>query len=100
MNKDLFSVSLWECTVDSDVFHAWAKMDLLPKLPKRSVVILDNASFHKRQDTQLLFLENGHTLLYLPPYSPELNPIEHTWAQLKAIRRKLRCDVDILFQSI
>ena len=38
MNKDLFSVSLWECTVDSDVFHTWAKMDLLPKLPKRSAI--------------------------------------------------------------
>ena len=66
-----------------------------PKRAKR-----DNASFHKRQDTQLLFLKNGHTLLYLPPYSPDLNPIEHTWGQLKAIRRKLRSDVDTLFQSI
>ena len=64
------------------------------------MIVLDNASFHKRQDTQLLFSQQGHTLLFLPPYSPDLNPIEHTWAQLKAIRGKLRCDVDTLFQSI
>jgi len=64
------------------------------------VIVLDNASFHKGQDTQLLFSQQGHTLLFLPPYSPALNPIEHTWAQLKAIRWKLRCDVDTLFQSI
>ena len=74
-------------------------MDLLPKLSKRSVVILDNAAFHKRQDTQLLFRDHGHILLYLPPYSPDLNPIERTWAQLKAIRRRLRCDVDSLFRN-
>ncbi|SVC55660.1 uncharacterized protein METZ01_LOCUS308514, partial [marine metagenome] len=55
------------------------------------VIVLDNASFHKRQETQLLLSQKGHTLLFLPPYSPDLNPIEHTWAQLKAIRRKLRC---------
>ena len=97
LNKKLFSVSLWECSIDSDVFHQWAKTDLLHKLPERSVIVLDNASFHKGQDTQLLFSQQGHTLLFLPPYSPDLNPIEHTWAQLKAIRRKLRSDVDTLF---
>lgn len=100
LNKDLFSVSLWECSIDSDVFHAWVEADLITKLPKNSVVILDNASFHKRQDTKQLFRDNGHILLYLPPYSPDLNPIEHTWAHLKAIRQKLRCDVDSLFRTL
>ena len=100
MNKNLFSVSLWDCSIDSDVFHEWVKTDLLNKVPDQSVVILDNASFHKRLDTQVLLSQHGHTLLFLPPYSPDLNPIQHTWAKLKAIRRKLRCDVDTLFQSI
>ena len=100
LNKNLFSVSLWDCSIDSDVFHEWVKTDLLNKVPDQSVVILDNASFHKRLDTQVLLSQHGHTLLFLPPYSPDLNPIEHTWAKLKAIRRKLRCDVDTLFQSV
>lgn len=81
------------------MFHAWVKSELIKVVPENSVVILDNATFHKRMDTQELFRKNGHTLLYLPPYSPDLNPIEHTWAQLKALRRKLRCDVNDLFAN-
>lgn len=96
---ELLSVSLWECSIDSDVFHTWMSVNLIPKLPKNAVLILDNASFHKRKDTQMLLESHGHTLLFLPPYSPDLNPIEHTWAQLKAIRRKLRCNVDSVFQE-
>ena len=72
---------------------------MLPKLPPKSILILDNASFHKRLDTQELLEKHGHVLLFLPPYSPDLNPIEHIWAQLKSIRRKLQCDVDTLFSS-
>ncbi|MGB4946131.1 MAG: transposase, partial [Candidatus Competibacter denitrificans] len=41
----------------------------------------------------------GHTLEYLPPYSPDLNPIEHQWAQAKAVRRQTHCSVDDLFRS-
>ncbi|WP_218014688.1 transposase [Candidatus Regiella insecticola] len=41
----------------------------------------------------------GFTLEYLPVYSPDLNPIEHKWAQAKARRRKYRCDVDTLFYT-
>ena len=41
----------------------------------------------------------GHTLLYLPPYSPDFNPIEKKWAQAKPIRRKVGCDIITLFQN-
>jgi transposase len=41
----------------------------------------------------------GHSLVYLPPYSPDLNPIEKKWAQAKAIRRQKRCSVDELFKQ-
>ncbi len=61
--------------------------------------MLDNATFHKRKDATEALLEAGHSVLFLPPYSPDLNPIEHIWAQLKAIRRKKRCDVDTLFRE-
>lgn len=40
---------------------------------------------------------NGHILEYLPTYSPDLNPIEHKWAEAKAIRRKIQCSIDELF---
>ncbi|CAK0773077.1 transposase [Gammaproteobacteria bacterium] len=93
----LLTASLIEGSVNSDVFAAWIKQDLLPKLPEKCVLVLDNASFHKRSDIRQAVKDSGHILEYLPPYSPDLNPIEHKWAQLKAIRRKKRCSVEELF---
>jgi hypothetical protein len=78
----------WLCDFnsDSDVFHAWTTKDLIPKLPPGSVVIMDNATFHQRTDIQKAITDAGHTHEYLPPYSPERNPIEQKWAHAKAIR--------------
>ena len=58
-----------------------------------------DASFHKRQDIQIAIKEQGHDLEYLPTYSPDLNPIEKKWAQLKSIRRKERCCPEVLFRE-
>lgn len=85
--------------VDSDVFHSWVVNDLLLHVPQGSVIVMDNATFHKREDTKKVIIDAGHLLEYLPPYSPDLNPIEHKWAQAKAIRRKLKCEVHELFLS-
>lgn len=60
--------------------------------------MLDNAAFHKRQDIQDAITMAGYTLEYLPPYSPDLNPIEHKWAQAKSVRKKERCNVSDLFK--
>jgi len=60
---------------------------------------MDNASFHKSDEMQISIAYAGHTLLYLPPYSPDLNPIEKKWAQAKNTRRKTNCSIDQLFQS-
>ena len=75
-NNQLFAVGLYDCSVNSDVFHSWVSQLLLPNLPKNSVVVMDNATFHKRQDIQELIEDAEHTILWLPPYSPDLNPIE------------------------
>lgn len=76
----LFAVGLFDCRVNSDVFHFWVKTFLIPELPEHSVVVMDNASFHKREDIQELLTRHGHQILWLPPYSPDLNPIEKIWA--------------------
>ena len=55
-------------------------------LNEDSVVILDNASFHKSAATRELVEQTGAKLLFLPPYSPDLNPIEHDFGALKKIR--------------
>ena len=49
---------------------------------------MDNAAFHKRQDIQDLLAQHGHQILWLPPYSPDLNPIEKMWAWVKAKMQK------------
>ncbi len=58
----LLTVTLFTGTVNADVFSAWLSQDLLPKLPTNSVIVMDNASFHKRADFQLLIEQHGHLL--------------------------------------
>ena len=95
----LLTVTLFTGSINANVFFAWITQDLVPKLPKNSVIVMDNASFHKRLDIKQAILAAGHILEYLPPYSPDLNPIEHKWAQSKAIRKQKNYTVEKLFSS-
>ena len=70
-------------TCDTLLFNLWLKDFLLPVLKPGQVVIMDNASFHKSQASQRLIEEVGCKVLFLPPYSPDLNPIEVFWANFK-----------------
>ncbi len=83
--------------VNSDVFFAWITPELLPKFPSKCVIVMDNASFHKRLDIQNAIRQAGHILLLLPPYSPQLNPIEPKWAQAKAIRKQKHGSISDIF---
>jgi len=100
IGTQLLTVCLFDSNINSDIFFAWLTQDLIPKLPERSVVVMDNASFHKRSDMIAAIKDAGHIPEYIPPYSPDLNPIEHKWAQAKSIRRKHRCSVSELFSYI
>lgn len=60
---------------------------LCPLLDDRHVLIMDNASFHKGSQTAAFIRDSGASLLFLPPYSPELNPIEKDFANIKRIRQ-------------
>lgn len=99
LNGILLTVSLFQVTIDTDIFTQWIKQDLIPKLPPASIVIMDNASFHKGKEMKEAIEMAGHTLFYLPTYSPDLNPIEKKWAQAKSIRRRDNCDLDSLFKN-
>ena len=83
--------------VNSEVFYTWITQELLPQLPNPSVIVMDNASFHKRLDIQDSIRHAGHVLLFLPPYSPQLNPIERKWAQAKAIRKQKQGSISDIF---
>lgn len=74
----------FEGTCTTEVVDAYFARVLLPALPRGSVLVLDNARFHQSPTTAQLVADAGCELLFLPPYSPDLNPIEHLWAALKA----------------
>jgi transposase len=98
LGKLLLTVSLFDTNINANIFYAWITQDLIPKLPVNSVLVVDGASFHKRNDIRKAIKEAGHILEFLPPYSPDLNPIEQKWAQVKAIRKQKHYQIDELFK--
>lgn len=91
------TLSLFNSSINSDVFYAWLTQDLLPKVKKGAVIVMDNATFHKRSDMLQAIEDSGCIAAFLPPYSPDLNPIEKKWEQVKSIRRRWRCSIEELF---
>ena len=84
-----------------DLFIAYVQQQLVPALRPGEVVIMDNLSSHKRTAVRQLIEAAGCRLVYLPPYSPDLNPIELAFAKLKALlRRAGERTVDGLWQFL
>ena len=71
-------------TCNTELFNFWLETFLAPVLNPGQVVIMDNATFHKSQITKQIIEKAGCFLLFLPPYSPDFNPIETFWANFKA----------------
>ena len=88
---------LFEGACDALAFNAWLEKVLCPLLDTSHVVILDNASFHKSQQTEALVAACGASLLFLPPYSPELNPIERDFGNIK---RKWEYNAEVSIDEI
>jgi transposase len=77
--------------VNGDVFEAFVEQVLTPQLRDGDIVVMDNLSSHKRQRTRELIEGAGARVLFLPPYSPDLNPIELIFAKVKHLLRSLAC---------
>jgi len=77
--------------VNGDVFESFVKQVLVPELLPGDVVIMDNLSSHKRVRTRELIEATGAKLEFLPPYSPDLNPIEMVFSKIKQLLRSLSC---------
>ena len=78
-----------EGATDREVFEAYVEKMLAPSLRSGQVVVMDNLSAHKGERVRALLEERGAELLYLPPYSPDLNPIEEAFAKIKNLLRKV-----------
>jgi transposase len=74
--------------MDGELFLAWVEQFLCPTLQPGDIAILDNLSSHKVDGVQQAIAAVGATVLYLPPYSPDLNPIEKLFSKLKTLLRK------------
>ena len=75
--------------VDADAFVTYVEQCLVPTLKPGEIVVLDNVSSHRDDRVRPLIPQTGAKLYYLPPYSPDLNPIENAFAQLKSALKKL-----------
>lgn len=76
-------------STDGLTFEAFISQVLVPQLWPGAYVIMDNYSIHKGQQVKDLIEATGAKVIYLPPYSPEFNPIENYWSKLKSILRKI-----------
>ena len=77
--------------INADVFEAFVKQVLAPQLRRGDVVVLDNLSSHKRTSIRQCIEAAGATLLFLPPCSPDLNPIEMIFSKIKQLLRSMAC---------
>ena len=85
--NNIISPLQYSCNTDSTLFEFWFENYLLPSIPDNSVIVLDNASFHNKSCLSTLISFSNKKIIFLPPYSPDLNPIEKFWANLKSFLR-------------
>jgi transposase len=91
LHKQLLAPCIFDGYINSDGFNYWLEHFLLKELSPGTVIIIDNARFHQSPRTKELIAAAQCQLMFLPPYSPDLNPIEPWWAIIKArIRTTIR----------
>jgi len=87
--------------INRDAFETYVERVLVPELRKGDIVVMDNLSSHKGMATRQRIEAAGASLIHLPPYSPDFNPIENAFAKLKAMLRKaVERTVDGLWAAI
>ena len=87
--------------IDGISFTVWTEQVLVPTLESDDIVVMDNLSVHKNVAARAAIEAAGAKVWYLPPYSPDLNPIEKMWSKVKALLRKSKArDPEALYQAI
>ena len=90
-----FSPLLFSGTCTTALFNRWLEQSLIPALRPGQTVVMDNAAIHKSKETEQLIGKAGCELLFLPPYSPDFNPIEKTFGTLKKRRQFMPKDTTL-----
>ena len=99
--QGLIAPCVFDGPINGEAFRAYVEHMLVPELKPGDVVILDNLSSHKNQEAARLIAAAGARLLFLPPYSPDLNPIELMFAKLKQLLRRAQArTVEALYAAI
>jgi transposase len=78
-----------DCPMDGEIFGVYVEQVLVPTLRSGDVVVMDNLTAHKRPQIKRLIEAASATVLYLPPYSPDFNPIEMIWSKVKGLLRTI-----------
>jgi transposase len=100
-NTGLTAPLVVDGAMNGDIFRAYVEQILAPTLKRGDIVILDNLRSHKVAGVREAIEAQGAALVYLPPYSPDLNPIEQAFAKLKALLRSLAArTVSALWESL
>lgn len=90
-----------DCPMNTEIFTAYVRQFLVPTLAPGDIVVMDNLSSHKGEAVARAIREAGAELLFLPPYSPDLNPIEQVFSKLKRnLRRAAKRSVETLWNEI
>ena len=89
-SSGLLATMTIEDATDGDIFQAFVEQVLCPRLRPGQVVVMDNLGAHKAAAVRQSLEAAGASLLYLPPYSPDLNPIEKCWSKIKLLLRSLK----------
>ena len=89
-HKEFIAPFIFQGSCTTELFEAYVEKILLPELKPGQKYIIDNAAFHKSKKIHNLLQTKECELIFLPPYSPDLNPIEKFWHKLKSFIRKIK----------
>lgn len=87
--RGLVASKVFDRPINAALFEEWVEINLVPTLSKGDIVVMDNLPAHKGPRVEELIKAAGAELRYLPPYSPDMNPIEKAFSKLKAYLRKI-----------
>lgn len=93
--KEWLAPMLFQGSCNAQLFEMWVEQCLMKELHEPTIVVMDNASFHNHKRVQDILAKSYHYLVPLPPYSPDLNPIEKTFGALKKRRQGMPQDTTI-----